>query len=85
MALERKDIRAKLDPDMHAALGVLCDVDGVDIGAFIERVLVDRIHERFHAASVIAERAQRLGITGIRQERPGMAGSRRETSPSSHA
>ena len=26
MSLDRKDIRAKLDPDLHAALHVLCDI-----------------------------------------------------------
>lgn len=81
MALERKDVRAKLDPDMHAALGVLSEVEGLDIGAFIERVLVDVIYERLHAASVIAQRAERLGISGNRRARPGGAGNRREPMP----
>lgn len=75
MALERKDIRAKLDPDMHTALTVLCDVDGCDLGEFIERELVRVIVRRCHAASLIAERTQRLGISG---KPSGMAGSDRE-------
>jgi hypothetical protein len=86
MALERKDVRAKLDPDMHAALVVLCDVDGLDIGAYIERVIVDVVHQRLHAASVIAERVGRLGISGKRREPPGISGNRRESMPAaSHA
>ena len=64
IALDRKDIRAKLDPDVHAALTVLCDVDGCDLGEFVERELVRVIVKRCHAASVIAERTARLGITG---------------------
>jgi hypothetical protein len=78
MSLDRKDVRLKLDPDMHQALGVLCEVERVDMGAFVERVVVDLIHERLHAASLIAERAQRLGITGNRRDRAGGAGNRRE-------
>ena len=37
MSLERKDIRAKLDTDVHEALVKICERDSVDIGAFIER------------------------------------------------
>lgn len=74
MALERKDIRAKLDPDLHAALTVLCEVDGLDIGEFVERELVRVIKERVHAATLIAERTARLGISGNGRERPGTFG-----------
>jgi hypothetical protein len=71
MALERKDIRAKLDADMHAALSVLSDVDGLDLGEFIERELVAVIRRRLHDATVIAERTARLGISGNGGEKPG--------------
>lgn len=74
MALERKDIRAKLDPDMHAALTVLCDVDGCDLGEFVERELVRVIVKRCHAATVIAERTARLGISGSGRETAGTSG-----------
>lgn len=74
MALERKDIRAKLNPDMHEALSVLCDVDGCDLGEFIERELVRVIVKRCHAASVIAERTARLGISGNSRESQGTGG-----------
>lgn len=77
MALERKDIRAKLDADMHAALSVLCDVDGCDLGEFIEREIVRVVLKRCHAASLIAERTARLGITGSGRESSGTAGSGR--------
>lgn len=76
MSLERKDIRAKLDPDMHAALHVLCEVDQIDLGEFVERVLVQVIRERCHAATVIAQRVERLGITGNGRETQGTAGKR---------
>ena len=68
MALDRKDVRAKLDPDMHAALTVLCEVDQLDIGEFIERELVRVIKDRVHVATVIAERTARLGISGKNRE-----------------
>ncbi len=68
MSLERKDVRAKLDPDMHAALHVLCEIDQCDLGEFVERELVRVIRERVHAAKVIAERTARLGISGSRRE-----------------
>ena len=40
MALDRKDIRAKLDADMHAKLKAICEFDDIDIGEFIEALLI---------------------------------------------
>ena len=78
MTLERKDIRAKLTPDMHAALTVLAEVDRLDIGEWIERELCRVIVDRVHAATVIAKACAAKGITGNRREEPGTAGSGRE-------
>jgi len=78
MALERKDIRAKLDADVHAQLKAICDVDEVDVGDFIESVLLPVIKKRVHDASVLAARLARLGITGSGRESPGVAGNDRE-------
>lgn len=69
MSLERKDVRAKLDPDLHAALQVLCEVDQLDIGEFVERELVRVIRARCHAANVVAGRVARPGIAGNGGER----------------
>ena len=79
MSLERKDIRAKLDPDLHAALTILCEVDGLDIGEFVEAVVGRVVRDRVHAATVIADRTARLGITGNRRESAGVAGNPRES------
>lgn len=75
MSLERKDIRAKLDPDLHQALTVLCEVDDCDLGEFIEREIVRVILKRVHGASLIAERTAHLGINGSAREKPGTSGS----------
>lgn len=66
--LDRKDIRAKLDPDMHSKLKAICDVDNVDMGDFIESTLVPVIEKRVHDAMVLAEALQRQGITGKGRE-----------------
>lgn len=68
MSLERKDVRAKLDPDMHAKLKAICDVDGIDMGVFIENLLVPVIEKRVHDAMVLATELQRQGITGNKRE-----------------
>jgi len=68
LSLERKDIRAKLDPDMHAKLKAICDVDGIDMGVFIENLLVPVIEKRVHDAMVLATELQRHGITGNKRE-----------------
>ena len=75
MALERKDIRAKLDPELHAALKAMCDLDGVDMGEWIEAQLVPVIKKRIHDATVLAAEFQCLGITGNGREKSGAARS----------
>lgn len=69
MSLERKDIRAKLDPEMHAALLAICETDGVDIGEFIERELAALIRKRIHNANLLSTKTAHLGISGNRREK----------------
>lgn len=64
MSESRKDIRAKLDPDLHAALVALAEADGVDIGEFVERELVKTIVERVRLITIAARALDRAGITG---------------------
>ena len=71
MSLEKKDVRSKLHPDMHAQLSVLAEVARMEIGEFVESVLVNEIIRRVHEASVIGERLSRLGITGKGGDRRG--------------
>jgi hypothetical protein len=74
MALERKDGRCKLDEDMHRALTVFSEADGVTDGAYIERVLVEHLRHRIHATTVAAAKLQLAGITGNSGEKPGTSG-----------
>jgi len=69
--LDRKDIRAKLCPDLHAQLAVIAECDGKDIGVLIEEVMVAYIQRRVDEATVLAGRLGRLGITGNNRECPG--------------
>lgn len=64
MALERKDVRFKLDADDHQALCVLADVQGVDLNELVESIVRREVFKRVHAATVIAERTAALGLTG---------------------
>lgn len=71
MSLERKDVRFKLSPDMHAALTVLADTAQVDIGEFVEMVVQREVVRRVHEAHRIHAQTERLGITGIGRESRG--------------
>lgn len=64
MSLERKDVRLKLHPEDHAALSLVADVDGREIAEWAEAELVKIVRKRIHAATVIAEAARRLGLSG---------------------
>jgi hypothetical protein len=64
MALERKDVRVKLDAQWHGALVAVADAEGSDIGTWVELLIVAELKRRFNAATVLAKHAERLGISG---------------------
>lgn len=81
MSLERKDVRCKLDPDEHEALKVIADHDGVDVGVWVEQLILLELNRRAaQAAEAIAlhERLARLGVSGKNRESPGVPGNDRE-------
>lgn len=80
MAIERKDVRFKLDEADHAALKEICDVAGMDVGDFVESIIVPEIRRRAHEAIELAERLQRRGISGRGRESSGAAGNNRDRS-----
>lgn len=71
MALERKDVRAKLDPTDHAALVRIAEADGLDIAELVERELVKYVRRELHRASVIAGSNDGRGKSGISRSNPG--------------
>lgn len=72
MALERKDVRAKLDAHMHKALTIICDADHLDITDWVEQLIVQELRRRVHEAQSIAAETSDLGITGNQREFPGL-------------
>lgn len=64
MSLERQDLRIKMDADDHAMVALLAEADELSMAELCERVLVRWARRRVHAAMVIANKAQRLGIAG---------------------
>lgn len=65
MSLERKDIRAKLDGDVHAALVEICALEGIEIGEFIERLVDPAVRKRVHDAIALGQAGERQGFSGI--------------------
>lgn len=64
MSLERKDLRLKLDADIHAGLALISDVTERDMGLIAESLIVEFVRRRLHEASVLTDKAKRLGIAG---------------------
>lgn len=82
MSLERKDVRFKLDPSEHEALKVICDHDGRDVGEWVEQLVLQEIERRAAVAReaiALAERLERLGISGKNRESQGIAGTSRDS------
>lgn len=64
MSIERKDVRAKLDPELHTALKIFADIDGVTEAQFIEDIVVPVLLRRIADATVAAEKLTSAGIIG---------------------
>ena len=59
---------AKLDPELHAALKIFADLDGVTEAQFIEDLIVPVLRRRVADAKVAAERLHAAGIFGKTRE-----------------
>jgi len=80
MALARRDVRFKLDEEMHRALKIFAKHDGLLDGEFVEKIILRELARRIHDATLTAAQLQVAGITGKGGE---SASSRRNTSNSS--
>lgn len=81
MALDRKDVRCKLDPNELDALKVIAEFDGMDIGEWVEQLILLEINRRAALAAEaisLAAKLERLGITGKNRESLGKPGKARE-------
>ena len=74
MSLERLDVRAKLDPEDHRALVRICDIDGLTIAEFIERLVVPVVRKRVHDANLLAREFPLPGTSGSGRESAGGGG-----------
>ncbi len=74
MAVERPDVKPRLDPQIHAALKVFARLDGLAINEWCEKVITAEVSKRIADASVAAAELDRLGILGKTRELPGGAG-----------
>lgn len=74
MALDPKDLRLKLDPDLHALLGACADLEGKGIAELGEEVIQAYVLRRVHEATVIADRVGHLGFSGKLREFQGKPG-----------
>lgn len=68
MSLERKDIRAKVDADVHEALVRICRARGVEIAVFVEALLVPEVKRIVHEANIISASSALLGKSGSGRE-----------------
>lgn len=68
MSLERKDVRAKLDADAHAALDEICEQLGTTHADWIESVIAPVLRQKIRETLELAQRFQRRGITGRDRE-----------------
>lgn len=68
MSLERKDVRAKLDPELHSALDEICEQLGTTHADWIESVIAPVLRQKVDDTLELANRFLRRGITGKSRE-----------------
>jgi len=78
MSLDPKDLRLKLEHEVHAALDALADIEGIGLAEYAEQMLAEHVRRRVHEATVLTDRLARLGITGNRRDSSGKSGRGRE-------
>lgn len=64
MSLARKDVRFKADEADHHDLVLVAEIDGMDIGEWVETVVMKEVRRRIEVATVLATRRARRGKTG---------------------
>jgi hypothetical protein len=78
MTLERKDVRSKLDPPDHRRLEIVVNHDDMDIGEWVEQLILRELDRREAAArreSSLADALASVGISGKNRETPGAKGN----------
>lgn len=71
MSLDRQDVRARLDPELHAALVALCDIDGITVAEFIENLLAPVIEDRVRKIIKAYPLVAHLGISATDCDKSG--------------
>jgi hypothetical protein len=78
MSLDRKDVRFKVEPELHQAIAVLAEAAVLDIGELCEQIVRQEVLRQVHVARVVAQRTAGLGIAGNFGESQGTPGKTRE-------
>ena len=73
MSEPRKDVKVYLDPEVHAALKVICARKDCGLGEYIERLVDPHVREYVHDVTVMADEFRRSGISRNGQESTGKA------------
>lgn len=71
MSLEKKDVRAALSLEAHAALTAVADLHDKDIGEYASYLLEKALLGEAHAAKLLADRVARWGKIRSASEIPG--------------
>jgi hypothetical protein len=71
MSEPRKDVKVMLDPEVHAALKVICAHKDVGLGEFIESLVAPHVRAYVHDVMLMADDFRRSGISRDGQESPG--------------
>lgn len=64
MALDLKDLRAKITPEAHCVLNAYADAHHMDVSELVRSIISAWANEQIHAATVMNKALQREGIVG---------------------
>ena len=73
MSEPRKDVKVYLDPEVHAALKIICAQKDIGLGEYIEAIVAPHVESFVHDVTLMADEFRRSGISRNGQESSGTA------------
>lgn len=62
MSLPKKDMKVYFEHDVHAAIKVIAECEGLPMGDWIAEVITDVVAARIHKASLLIDAVNKSGI-----------------------
>lgn len=78
MGVDRKDVRAAVDEEVHRALVIFAKRDGITVAEYVEKLIQADVSEKVEVVSGAYHELARAGLVGKTPDSSGKTRSRSE-------